>query len=208
MAVLPALLAKSSICYNPIIYAGLNNQFSRFLKKIFDARSSRTAVPDSQHTALTAMNRQEQRKWGPLSIERAKLQAERSTNREIVGYKRCSNGTYIDISKDNLISIINSPLSFLLNLNLASSASDLFSFFTRTREENSLHFFTFFFPSNLHVSKIKRDFFLFFFFKRRRKEGWKIWVKGKRSFHASEKLRYAVLIDDLVFLFFVHGCVG
>lgn len=62
VAVLPALLAKSSICYNPIIYAGLNNQFSRFLKKIFDARSSRTAVPDSQHTALTAMNRQEQRK--------------------------------------------------------------------------------------------------------------------------------------------------
>ncbi|XP_026298381.1 pteropsin isoform X2 [Apis mellifera] len=62
VAVLPALLAKSSICYNPIIYAGLNNQFSRFLKKIFDARGSRTAVPDSQHTALTALNRQEQRK--------------------------------------------------------------------------------------------------------------------------------------------------
>ncbi|XP_006618813.1 rhodopsin-like isoform X1 [Apis dorsata] len=62
VAMLPALLAKSSICYNPIIYAGLNNQFSHFLKKIFDARSSRTAVPDSQHTALTAMNRQEQRK--------------------------------------------------------------------------------------------------------------------------------------------------
>lgn len=178
MAVLPALLAKSSICYNPIIYAGLNNQFSRFLKKIFDARSSRTAVPDSQHTALTAMNRQEQRKWGPLSIERAKLQAERSTNREIVGYKRCSNGTYIDISKDNLISIINSPLSFLLNLNLASSASDLFSFFTRTREENSLYFFTFFFPSNLHVSKIKRDFFLFFFLRDEERKvgkfGWKV----------------------------------
>ncbi|CAK9807078.1 RHO [Anthophora plagiata] len=61
VAVLPALLAKSSICYNPIIYAGLNNQFPRSLKKIFDMRMSRTTVPDSQNTALTMMNRQEQR---------------------------------------------------------------------------------------------------------------------------------------------------
>jgi c-opsin len=28
MAVLPALMAKSSICYNPIIYVGLNTQVS------------------------------------------------------------------------------------------------------------------------------------------------------------------------------------
>ncbi|CAL7939521.1 unnamed protein product [Xylocopa violacea] len=61
LAVLPALLAKSSICYNPIIYAGLNSQFPRSLKKIFDIRPTRTAVPESQNTALTAMNKQEQR---------------------------------------------------------------------------------------------------------------------------------------------------
>ncbi|KZC13492.1 PREDICTED: rhodopsin-like [Dufourea novaeangliae] len=61
LALLPALLAKSSICYNPIIYAGLNSQFPRSLKKIFDIRSSRTMVPESQNTALTVLNRQEQR---------------------------------------------------------------------------------------------------------------------------------------------------
>ncbi|XP_076221950.1 pinopsin isoform X3 [Nomia melanderi] len=61
MAVLPALLAKSSICYNPIIYAGLNSQFPRSLKKIFDIRSPRSMLPDSQNTALTVLNRQEQR---------------------------------------------------------------------------------------------------------------------------------------------------
>lgn len=33
-------------------------------------------------------------------------------------------------------------------------------------------------------------------------------VKGKRSFHASEKLRYAVLIDDLVFLFFTGAWIS
>lgn len=172
MAVLPALLAKSSICYNPIIYAGLNNQFSRFLKKIFDARGSRTAVPDSQHTALTALNRQEQRKWGPLSIERAKLRAERSTKREIVGYKRCFNRPYIDISKDNLISIINSPLSSLLNLNLASSASDFFFFlYTIAREENSFFISSFFFFFLLRICTFWKWKEIFFFL--RRKEGWK-----------------------------------
>ncbi|CAK9833716.1 Visual pigment-like receptor peropsin [Anthophora retusa] len=61
VAVLPALLAKSSICYNPIIYAGLNSQFPRSLKKIFNMRMSRTMVADSQKPALTRMNRQEQR---------------------------------------------------------------------------------------------------------------------------------------------------
>ncbi|XP_029036435.1 green-sensitive opsin-like [Osmia bicornis bicornis] len=62
VAVLPALLAKSSICYNPIIYAGLNSQFPRSLKKIFDVRSARSSVPGSQNTALTNLNRQDQRK--------------------------------------------------------------------------------------------------------------------------------------------------
>ncbi|KAK1133278.1 hypothetical protein K0M31_011094 [Melipona bicolor] len=61
VAVLPALLAKSSICYNPIIYAGLNSQFSRSLKKIFNIRTTRNTAPDSQNTALTMVNRQEQR---------------------------------------------------------------------------------------------------------------------------------------------------
>ncbi|XP_033336396.1 rhodopsin [Megalopta genalis] len=62
LAVLPALLAKSSICYNPIIYVGLNNQFSRSLKKIFDIRITRNRVPESQNmTALTTLNRSDQR---------------------------------------------------------------------------------------------------------------------------------------------------
>lgn len=64
VAVLPALLAKSSICYNPIIYAGLNSQFPRSLKKIFDVRPARSSVPGSQNTALTNLNRQDHRKWG------------------------------------------------------------------------------------------------------------------------------------------------
>ncbi|XP_078033903.1 rhodopsin [Augochlora pura] len=57
VAVLPALLAKSSICYNPIIYAGLNSQFPRSLKKIFDVRIKRNRVTESQNTALTFLNR-------------------------------------------------------------------------------------------------------------------------------------------------------
>ncbi|XP_076395609.1 green-sensitive opsin isoform X2 [Megachile rotundata] len=61
VAVLPALLAKSSICYNPIIYAGLNSQFPRSLKKIFDVRPARSSVPGSQNTALTTLNKQEQK---------------------------------------------------------------------------------------------------------------------------------------------------
>ncbi|CAK9834528.1 Blue-sensitive opsin [Anthophora retusa] len=61
VAVLPTILAKSSICYNPIIYAFLNKQFSQSLKKIFGMRMSRTMVADSQKPALTRMNRQEQR---------------------------------------------------------------------------------------------------------------------------------------------------
>ncbi|XP_008543306.1 blue-sensitive opsin [Microplitis demolitor] len=35
IAAIPSLLAKSSICYNPIIYAGLNPQFRKSIKKIF-----------------------------------------------------------------------------------------------------------------------------------------------------------------------------
>nr|CAI5827675.1 unnamed protein product [Callosobruchus analis] len=36
--VFPALLAKSSICYNPIIYVGLNSQFRQALKQIMGNR--------------------------------------------------------------------------------------------------------------------------------------------------------------------------
>ncbi|KAF3423727.1 hypothetical protein E2986_09344 [Frieseomelitta varia] len=41
--------------------AGLNSQFSRSLKKIFNIRTTRNTTPDSQNTALTMVNRQEQR---------------------------------------------------------------------------------------------------------------------------------------------------
>lgn len=37
----PAILAKSSICYNPIIYAGLNKQFLLSLKTMFGIQDSR-----------------------------------------------------------------------------------------------------------------------------------------------------------------------
>ncbi|XP_014598495.1 PREDICTED: pinopsin-like [Polistes canadensis] len=63
VAVLPALLAKSSICYNPIIYAGLNTQFPRSLKKILGIRDIGGAGTNgSQQTALTTfVNKQEQK---------------------------------------------------------------------------------------------------------------------------------------------------
>lgn len=63
VAVLPALLAKSSICYNPIIYAGLNAQFPRSLKKILGIRDIQTGTNGSQQTALTTINKQEQKHW-------------------------------------------------------------------------------------------------------------------------------------------------
>ncbi|XP_057661883.1 pinopsin-like [Diorhabda carinulata] len=40
--VIPALLAKSSICYNPIIYVGLNSQFRQVLKQFLGMRSGNT----------------------------------------------------------------------------------------------------------------------------------------------------------------------
>ncbi|KAK2588365.1 hypothetical protein KPH14_004379 [Odynerus spinipes] len=59
VAVLPALLAKSSICYNPIIYAGLNAQFPRSLKKILGIRDvAASGTSGSQQTALTTINKQ------------------------------------------------------------------------------------------------------------------------------------------------------
>ncbi|XP_029159986.1 rhodopsin-like isoform X2 [Nylanderia fulva] len=56
VAVLPALLAKSSICYNPIIYASLNVQFCRTWKKMFSINTnSRTA--NNTTIGMTTMSR-------------------------------------------------------------------------------------------------------------------------------------------------------
>ncbi|KAG7199416.1 hypothetical protein KM043_014045 [Ampulex compressa] len=59
MAILPALLAKSSICYNPLIYAGLNSQFSNSLRKVFGIREAAISAPDSQTTHLTVATKLE-----------------------------------------------------------------------------------------------------------------------------------------------------
>ncbi|XP_044582670.1 blue-sensitive opsin-like isoform X1 [Cotesia glomerata] len=40
IAAVPSVLAKSSICYNPIIYAGLNPQFRKSVKKMFGCKDS------------------------------------------------------------------------------------------------------------------------------------------------------------------------
>ncbi|XP_034832969.1 parapinopsin-like [Maniola hyperantus] len=39
--VIPALVAKSSICYNPLIYVGMNTQFRQSIKRIFGIHSKR-----------------------------------------------------------------------------------------------------------------------------------------------------------------------
>ncbi|XP_020281159.1 green-sensitive opsin-like [Pseudomyrmex gracilis] len=50
VAVVPALLAKSSICYNPIIYASMNAQFSRFWKNRFFPKT--TSKVTTNNTAV------------------------------------------------------------------------------------------------------------------------------------------------------------
>ncbi|XP_057324864.1 blue-sensitive opsin-like [Microplitis mediator] len=40
VSTIPSILAKSSICYNPIIYAGLNPQFHKALKEMFRTRDT------------------------------------------------------------------------------------------------------------------------------------------------------------------------
>ncbi|XP_015115350.1 pinopsin-like [Diachasma alloeum] len=61
LGVLPSLLAKSSICYNPIIYAGLNAQFSQSVKKLLgikEVRGSRSkAAMSSQTTGIVLTTR-------------------------------------------------------------------------------------------------------------------------------------------------------
>ncbi|CAG9762357.1 unnamed protein product [Ceutorhynchus assimilis] len=50
--VVPALIAKSSICYNPIIYVGLNRQFQQSLKELFQKESTRTINHSCETYAL------------------------------------------------------------------------------------------------------------------------------------------------------------
>ncbi|XP_064073131.1 parapinopsin-like [Vanessa tameamea] len=40
--VIPALVAKSSICYDPLIYVGMNTQFRQSIKRIFGIHTKRT----------------------------------------------------------------------------------------------------------------------------------------------------------------------
>ncbi|XP_041981559.1 parapinopsin-like [Aricia agestis] len=40
--VIPALVAKSSICYDPLIYVGMNTQFRQSIKRVFGIHSKRT----------------------------------------------------------------------------------------------------------------------------------------------------------------------
>ncbi|CAL1676442.1 unnamed protein product [Lasius platythorax] len=53
VAVLPALLAKSSICYNPIIYASLNVQFCRTWKQMFSINTNSRTVNTTGMTTLS-----------------------------------------------------------------------------------------------------------------------------------------------------------
>lgn len=59
VAILPSLLAKSSICYNPVIYAGMNTQFRSVIRKFFGCPDQITtrSVTVSPHTAVSASNR-------------------------------------------------------------------------------------------------------------------------------------------------------
>ncbi|XP_033231734.1 rhodopsin-like [Belonocnema kinseyi] len=66
VSMMPAILAKSSICYNPIIYAGLNTQFLKSVKSVFRIRGKSRAEntrPESTRraesiTELTVSKRQ------------------------------------------------------------------------------------------------------------------------------------------------------
>ncbi|XP_046432778.1 melanopsin-like isoform X1 [Neodiprion fabricii] len=57
VAIVPALLAKSSICYNPLIYAGMNSQFRTVMKKFLGMSESTRPATISQHTGVSASNR-------------------------------------------------------------------------------------------------------------------------------------------------------
>ncbi|CAH1184718.1 unnamed protein product [Phyllotreta striolata] len=55
VGVLPALLAKSSICYNPIIYVGLNSQFRQVLKQYWQFKD-RTQESNCETYAMGVSN--------------------------------------------------------------------------------------------------------------------------------------------------------
>uniref|UniRef100_A0A182XWZ2 G-protein coupled receptors family 1 profile domain-containing protein n=1 Tax=Anopheles stephensi TaxID=30069 RepID=A0A182XWZ2_ANOST len=50
LAVLPALIAKSSICYNPIIYVGMNTQFRAAFWRVRRSNGVAGQQPDSNNT--------------------------------------------------------------------------------------------------------------------------------------------------------------
>lgn len=52
LAILPSLIAKSSICYNPIIYVGMNSQVYTYTY----AKSSETSVTLSVHIILYCLH--------------------------------------------------------------------------------------------------------------------------------------------------------
>ncbi|XP_065346291.1 parapinopsin-like [Cloeon dipterum] len=55
-AVLPALMAKSSICYNPLIYVGLNTQFRNAWRQLLGVKSQSVTgsiEAGGEHTALS-----------------------------------------------------------------------------------------------------------------------------------------------------------
>ncbi|EFN81787.1 Green-sensitive opsin [Harpegnathos saltator] len=64
-ALLPELLAKSSICYNPVIYASLNMQFFRAWKKLFSSPGEleKRTLPNkvSKDNAMSTTNKIEMR---------------------------------------------------------------------------------------------------------------------------------------------------
>nr|XP_012223776.1 PREDICTED: green-sensitive opsin-like [Linepithema humile] len=56
-AMMPALLAKSSICYNPIIYTSMNIQFTRAWKKMFFINKDLRTNKDSRNTGRTIIEK-------------------------------------------------------------------------------------------------------------------------------------------------------
>ncbi|CAK1542961.1 unnamed protein product [Leptosia nina] len=51
--VIPALVAKSSICYDPLIYVGMNTQFRQSIKKIFGVHSKCRSPSRGYNTAMS-----------------------------------------------------------------------------------------------------------------------------------------------------------
>ncbi|CRK94999.1 CLUMA_CG008485, isoform A [Clunio marinus] len=56
LAVLPALIAKSSICYNPLIYVGMNSQFRAAWIRICQKESAQEAINETTAHQLSEMS--------------------------------------------------------------------------------------------------------------------------------------------------------